>query len=80
MYATDHPTTLPAEGFVRRQTVEAVTATRRAWIYDQIKRGRFPAPVKVGRASLWEVGSLRAWLADPAGWRSATSATAGAEQ
>jgi len=38
--------------------------------YDRIRRGRFPAALKLGpRCSRWRVGDLRAWLAAPTGWR-----------
>jgi len=36
----------------------------RAWIYDEIKAGRFPRPVKIGtRASAWLASEIDAFLA-----------------
>jgi prophage regulatory protein len=35
----------------------------RAWIYDEIKAGRFPRPVKIGvRASAWLESEVTAFL------------------
>lgn len=70
MKRTEYPTSLPAEGFARLPTVEAVTGCRHSWIYAQIRRGSFPKPIKQGRSSFWKVKELRAWLEQPGGWSS----------
>lgn len=31
-------------------------------IYHLIKNGQFPAPIKIGRASLWRVSDINEWL------------------
>jgi prophage regulatory protein len=36
---------------------------KRTWVYDEIKRGKFPAPVKLGaRAVGWRRSEVHAWL------------------
>jgi prophage regulatory protein len=56
----------------------AVSSLSRTTIWDQVKLGRFPAPVKLtSHATGWRVADLREWLRDPAAWRtSAGSLTA----
>lgn len=50
-----------------------------SWIYDEIKAGRFPHPIKLGRASRWRRSDISKWLATP-GWRSnATNDNTGKE-
>jgi prophage regulatory protein len=64
------PQELPADAFIRLPTVVVWTGLKRATIYEQIKSGRFPASVKITEcAAGWRVGEIRAWLADPQGWR-----------
>jgi prophage regulatory protein len=38
---------------------------RKTWIYDAIKRGDFPAPIKIrgARVNLWSSRSIAAWQA-----------------
>ena len=63
---------LPAEAFIRLPEVMRQTALGRATIYSRVKAGRFPAPHKLTeRASGWLVGEVRAWKANPLGWRPA---------
>ena len=48
----------------RRKQVQARTGLSRSTIYDYIRAGRFPAPVRVGdRAVGWVAGEVDAWLA-----------------
>ena len=45
-------------GYMRlTQVLDVVPICRTAW-YDGIKDGRFPAPVKMGRMSLWRKGDV----------------------
>ena len=75
-------TDLPDDAFLRRPSVEAVSGLPRSTLYDAIKRGDFPKPEKLtssanGRgAAGWRVGSIRAWLKNPAGWSSNAGAAA----
>lgn len=34
----------------------------RTKIYEMIGEGSFPAPVKIGRASLWKINQVDAWI------------------
>ena len=52
----------------QQRTVTAKTATRgitgfsAKHIYHLINEGKFPAPVKIGRASLWRLSEINQWL------------------
>jgi predicted DNA-binding transcriptional regulator AlpA len=52
----------------KQRTVTAKVATRgitgfsAKHIYHLINEGKFPAPVKIGRASLWRLSELNSWL------------------
>ncbi|MFO1325437.1 MAG: AlpA family phage regulatory protein [Burkholderiales bacterium] len=62
---------LPAEGFIRLNTVLRVIPVSRSTWWQGVKDGRFPAAVKLGpRTTAWRVEDIRA-LIDRAG--SATS-------
>ena len=56
----------------QQRTVTAKAATRgitgfsAKHIYPLINEGKFPAPVKIGRASLWRLSDINAWLASHA--------------
>ena len=44
-----------------------------SWIYDKMKAGQFPRPIKLGRASRWRRRDIAEWLADPDGWQTRAS-------
>lgn len=52
----------------QKRTVAAKTATRgitgfsAKHIYHLINQKQFPAPIKIGRASLWRLSDLNQWL------------------
>ena len=52
----------------QQRTVTAKTATRgitgfsAKHIYHLINQDKFPAPVKIGRASLWRLSDINQWL------------------
>ena len=53
-----------ALAILRRKQVEARTGLSRTTIYDGIRAGRFPAPVRVGaRAVGWIEAEVNEWLA-----------------
>jgi predicted DNA-binding transcriptional regulator AlpA len=55
---------LPDAGFVRLPSILAVYSTSRSKLYNDIKAGIFPAPVKLGpRTSAWRVDQVREALA-----------------
>ena len=52
-----------AESLLRRPEVEARTGLSRSTIYDWMKRGEFPLPVKLGaRIVAWRASDIDAWL------------------
>ncbi|WP_136526829.1 helix-turn-helix transcriptional regulator [Geomonas ferrireducens] len=54
---------LPSTGFVRLPQVLAVIPWSKSAIYQAIREGRFPAPVKLGpRTAAWSVDTLREWI------------------
>ena len=56
---TEQPLTI-----LRRKDVEARCGLSRSTLYDYIRTGRFPAPVRVGtRAVGWVASEIDAWLA-----------------
>lgn len=74
-HTADHSRSRPAldqlspEAFVRLPAVMAATGLARSTIYDAVKLGRFPPPVKLThQAAGWRVGQIREWLRDPIGW------------
>lgn len=58
---------LPDDARVRLPTVCAVTGKAASTIYQDIQRGYFPRPRRLGhsRSVGWRVGDVRAWLAHP---------------
>jgi prophage regulatory protein len=50
---------------LRRPEVESKTGMCRSTIYEQVARGEFPAPIKLGRrASAWLEADIERWIAD----------------
>ena len=48
---------------IRRRDVEARTGLARSTIYDWMKRGDFPQPVKLGASLVaWREADVNAWL------------------
>lgn len=70
MQAIPHSTTtLVAQHYqtalIRRKEVERLTALSRSRIYDLMKQGAFPKPVRLGAMSVaWEENLVRNWIAD----------------
>lgn len=52
-----------AEKLLRRPEVQARTGLSRSTIYDWVKRGEFPRPVKLGtRLVAWRESDISDWL------------------
>ena len=52
-----------AEKMLRRPQVEARTGLSRSTLYDWMKKGKFPQPVKLGeRLVAWRESDITAWL------------------
>ena len=49
--------------FLKRPEIEKRTGLKRSTIYDKIKAGTFPKPVKLGaRAVAWPEAEVQAWM------------------
>lgn len=42
--------------------VTRVTGHSKTWIYDRVNDGSFPAPIKVGRRTLWVMSEVQRWV------------------
>lgn len=52
-----------SDTLIRRPEVEARTGLSRSTIYEWMKRGEFPQPVKLGaRIVAWREADVSAWL------------------
>lgn len=47
---------------IARAATRGITGFSAKHIYHLIKQNQFPAPVKIGRASLWRLSDINAWL------------------
>ncbi len=57
--------TSKARELLRREEVEERFGVSRSWIYNQMRAGRFPEPVKISeRAVRWRVADLDKWARD----------------
>ncbi len=45
-----------------KAAIRGITGFSAKHIYHLINEGKFPAPVKIGRASLWRLSDINAWL------------------
>lgn len=51
--------------FIRRKEVERTTSLSRSRIYDLMKQGKFPKPVRLGPMSVaWVKSEIEKWLND----------------
>lgn len=49
---------------LRRQDVEKLTGLARSTIYDMVRKGAFPPPIRLGsRAVGWRLAEVEDWLA-----------------
>jgi prophage regulatory protein len=59
----DAQTSAPPESFLRISQVEARVGLRKSSIYEQVRRGTFPAPIKLSRkCACWPASSIDAWI------------------
>ena len=50
---------------IRRQDVERLTGFGKAYLYKQMKAGRFPRPVRIGSKSVrWIEAEVRGWIVE----------------
>ncbi len=48
--------------FIRLREVENIIGLKNSQIYQMIKDGTFPRPLKLGGASRWSLASIRDWM------------------
>ncbi len=58
------PTTAQPTRFIRVGEVIHRTSLARQTLYEHIGQGRFPAPVKLGRLSVWLEHEVQQWIED----------------
>ena len=70
---------LPPEGFARQPQVVHVVGFGKTTLWELVKSGRFPAPIKIPgtNATAWRVDDVRQWIADAS--IAANDATGGAQ-
>lgn len=57
--------TARTERLLRLPEVESLVGLRKSSIYDAMKRGEFPAPVKLSRRAVcWPASAIDAWIAE----------------
>ena len=57
------PTPAPAERLLRLPEVEGLVGLRKSKLYDLVKQGQFPAPVRIGpRAVRWRLSAVQKWI------------------
>ena len=49
--------------FIRMREVEHLIGLKDSRIYQLVKEGAFPAPLKLGAASRWSLIAVRKWMA-----------------
>jgi prophage regulatory protein len=63
MHVIPNKAALP-ERLLRLPDVEALTGLRKSSIYDAMRRGDFPQPVKLSRRAVcWPESRIHAWIA-----------------
>jgi prophage regulatory protein len=51
-----------SERLLRRPGIQDKVELGRSALYDLIKRGQFPAPIKIGRSSFWVESEIDSWI------------------
>lgn len=54
------PTVQPA--LLRTPDVLIRVGMQKSWLYDEVKAGRFPQPIKIGRATLYPASEVDDWV------------------
>ncbi len=53
-----------ASNGLRLPNVKEKIKMSRAWIYERIRQGTFPAPIKFGHSSIWIESEVDQWMAE----------------
>lgn len=59
---TIEPTSPIKDALLRMRAVEATTSLKKSKLYELIAEGKFPRPVKLGRASAWPASAINRWI------------------
>ncbi|MDO8287551.1 MAG: AlpA family transcriptional regulator [Rhodoferax sp.] len=60
-----NPTTSEPQRLLRLPQVEALVGIRKSSIYEGVKAGTFPAPVKLSRRAVcWPAAAIDAWITE----------------
>lgn len=49
---------------LRLPQVQELLPLSQSWIYEKVKVGDFPAPVKIGRSSFWKLKDVEEYLSN----------------
>lgn len=50
---------------IRRPAVQEKSGFKKSQLYEMVRRGEFPAPVKIGARSVaWDAEAVDAWIRD----------------
>jgi prophage regulatory protein len=63
---TDDTTTTPIDRFLALPDVSQTVKLARTELYERVKKGTFPKPVKLGRRSVWLQSEIAAWMREQA--------------
>jgi prophage regulatory protein len=56
----------PASCFIDQKQVLQRTRMSRSYLYVEMKSGRFPRPVKLGRKNVWPESQIDSWICSKA--------------
>ncbi|MBI3156996.1 MAG: AlpA family phage regulatory protein [Burkholderiales bacterium] len=63
MQDVDLPAAAAPDRLLRLPAVMAAAGLGRTAVLDRVRAGAFPAPIKIGRATLWSEREVQAWIA-----------------
>lgn len=52
--------------FIDIKEVQHLIGFSQAWVYEMVRAGVFPSPLKFGRASRWSLHTVQKWMAEKA--------------
>jgi len=48
--------------FLKIEDVSSIINFGRKWIYEEIQKGNFPKPIKLGTSSRWKLSEIKSWM------------------
>lgn len=49
--------------FIDIKEIQRLVGFSQAWVYEMVRDGTFPPPIKFGRASRWSFNAVQEWMA-----------------